>query len=152
MESEILVPGRRGPRIVHADLFRRLCVARDQLAAGADLPLAGAARAAGLSRFHFLRLFQQAFGETPHEFRTRLRLDRARMLLEYRRDLTVTDVCLEVGFQSLGSFSALFARHVGEPPSRYRSRRVVVVPAQIAFHRVPYCFLVRFGATPLPQF
>lgn len=139
---------RRGSRIVHDDVFRRLCAARDFLASSPQeaISLAEAARKAGLSRYHFLRVFQQAFGETPHDFRTRLRIDRACDLLEHRRDLTVTDVCMEVGFSSLGSFSALFARRVGEPPSAYRARRIVQVPERIALRRVPCCFLIRFGA------
>ncbi len=127
-------------------------MARDLLASPGEVSPGEAARRAGLSRFHFLRVFRQAFGETPHEFRTRQRLARACDLLERRRDLTVTDVCLEVGFSSLGSFSTLFARHLGEPPSAYRARRVVQVPGQLVVHRVPFCFLARFGGPSLSQF
>jgi len=63
--------------------FRRLCRARDLLAAGynAPIPLDRAARAACLSPFHFQRIFARTFGETPHDFLTRLRMDQARQLL-----------------------------------------------------------------------
>jgi AraC-like DNA-binding protein len=80
-----------------------------------------AARVAGLSPFHFIRQFEAVFGATPHQFRIQTRLDKAKQLLALG-DLSVTDVCLEVGFSSLGSFSDLFARRVGAPPSVYRRR------------------------------
>src|SRR5262245_64189443 len=109
--------------LAHDDVFRRLCRARDFLRAhhAEALRLETAARQAGLSRFHFLRLFRETFGETPHAFLTRVRLDQAKRLLEHDH-ASVTDVCLEVGFQSLGSFSSLFARRVGCPPSEWRRR------------------------------
>jgi AraC-like DNA-binding protein len=79
------------------------------------------ARAASMSPFHFIRQFEAVFGATPHQFRIHSRLDRAKQLLALS-DYSVTDVCLEVGFSSLGSFSDLFARRVGAPPSVYRRR------------------------------
>lgn len=150
----MLEPGRRGPRIVHEDVFRRLCRARDRIAANATgaISLEDAAREAGLSKFHFLRIFRQVFGETPQEFRTRLRISRACDLLEWRRDLTVTDVCLEVGFSSLGSFSSLFAKRVGVAPSAYRARSLVVVPERLVLRSIPGCFLLRFGGGAFSQF
>ena len=74
---------------------------------------------AAVSPFHFIRQFQALFGETPHQYRIRARLERAKDLLE-SSDYSVTDVCMEVGFSSLGSFSDLFARRVGMAPSVYR--------------------------------
>ena len=62
---------------------------------------------ANLSPYHFLRVHKLAYGETPHEFLTRLRIDRAKTLLA-RGSHNVTEACFEVGFSSLGSFSALF--------------------------------------------
>lgn len=144
----------RGPRLVHDDVFRRLCLAREYLAAGAALPgtgLDGAARVAGLSSFHFLRLFRRAFGETPHAFRTRVRLERACDLLRARRDLTVTEVCLAVGFASPGSFSSLFARHLGRPPAAYQRRYWSLPHASRIELLVPFCFLQRW-APALSQF
>ena len=101
--------------------FRRLCRASDLLRASHDRPLSirEAAAAAGMSPFHFIRRFRALFGETPHQFRIRARLDRAKRLLA-SSDCSVTDVCMEVGFTSLGSFSDQFARRVGVAPSVYR--------------------------------
>ena len=79
------------------------------------------ARAALMSPSHFSRQFRAAFGETPYAYLQSRRLERAMALLR-RGDLSVTDVCLAVGFTSLGSFSSTFTRLVGEPPSAYRGR------------------------------
>lgn len=107
-------------------LHSRLCRARDLLA---EMPASvdQAAREAGMSPFHFIREFERMFGLTPRQYRTAARLDRAKVLLA-SGDLSVTDVCFEVGFSSLGSFSDLFARRVGQPPSEYRRRAMVTVP------------------------
>lgn len=86
------------------------------------------------SRYHFLRLFRQAFNKTPHQYLIERRIEKAKELLG-RDELRVTDICFEVGFQSLGSFSTLFHRCVGAAPATYRER------AQ-AKRQVPGCFLV----------
>ncbi len=78
-------------------------------------------REACLSRFHFVRAFRRSFFDTPHQYVLRRRLERARELLAHS-DLSVTDVCFEVGFESLGTFSATFHRVVGWSPSMYRAR------------------------------
>jgi AraC-like DNA-binding protein len=104
--------------------FRRLVAVRDQLAS-TDVALADLAAGLGLSPSRLIRIFTAVFGTTPHQLRTRARLDRARDQLA--RGAHVTDVCMDVGFSSLGSFSALFTRWTGTPPSRYR--RVIQVPA-----------------------
>jgi len=85
------------------------------------------ARHVGISPFHFIRQFEALFGETPHQFRTRTRLDRAKLLLA-RGNHSVTDVCMEVGFSSLGSFSDLFARRVGTAPSLFQRQAQIIVP------------------------
>ena len=115
---------RLGPAL-DDELFRRLCRSRDWLAARLDEPvrLADAAREAWLSAFHYHRLFVHTFGETPHEFVTRLRIDRAKRLLARDR-LPVTEVCFAVGYESLGSFSTLFRTMVGYSPSAYQRRLV----------------------------
>ena len=79
------------------------------------------ARAAYMSPGHFSRSFRAAFGETPYGYLMTRRIERAKALLR-RGDLTVTDVCFEVGCTSLGSFSARFTEIVGETPSAYRAR------------------------------
>jgi AraC-like DNA-binding protein len=100
--------------------FADLCRARTLLRARRHVSIREAAAAAGLSPFQFIRRFRAVFGETPHQLRIATRLDRARRLLALT-DRPVTDVCLDVGFSSLGSFSALFARRVGRSPSAYRA-------------------------------
>jgi AraC-like DNA-binding protein len=136
--------GHRGERIVPGDVFRRLLAARDFIAAhhAEPLPLATIARQAGLSRFHFLRLYQKVFAVTPHEQQTRFRLERARTMLA-RGQASVTEVCFEVGYQSLGSFSTLFARRTGRSPARFQGevRALVQVPAALARLYIPCSFL-----------
>ena len=83
------------------------------------LDLAALAREAGYSKFHFARAFAAAYGETPRAYLTRRRLERAKTLLRVA-NLSVTEICFLVGFESLGSFSALFRRVVGQTPSAYR--------------------------------
>lgn len=104
-----------------AELFRRLARARDFIDASVDRPvdMAQAAEVACLSYYHFLRLFRQAFGETPYKYLTRRRLEHARHLL-ITTDKTVTEISEEIGFESLGSFSWLFSRRVGMSPERFR--------------------------------
>lgn len=110
--------------------FRQLCRARDLLAdvRSGNVSIRDAAREASLSSFHFIRRFEAVFGETPHQFRTRERLTTAQRLLA--RGHSVTDVCLDVGFNSLGSFSTLFARKIGLSPAAYQRslRRSVYIP------------------------
>ena len=136
------------------DVFRRLCLARELLCdAREPAPTVRAvAQQVGLSPFHFIRQFEAVFGATPHQYRIRTRLDRARDLLALR-DLSVTEICLEVGFSSLGSFSDLFARRVGASPSAYRRRlrSLVQVPAAITGILHPGCFSL-MGALPVDAF
>ena len=103
--------------------FRRLCQARERLQQLDDPAptIEELARELRISPFHFIRQFETVFGVTPHQYRIQVRLDRAKHLLA-ARDLSVTDVCMEVGFSSLGSFSTLFTRRFGEPPSAFRRR------------------------------
>jgi AraC-like DNA-binding protein len=81
------------------------------------------AGAAGYSRFHFARAFRSAYGESPRAYLTRRRIERAKALLR-SANLTVTEICLAVGFESLGSFGSRFRQLVGETPSAYRARSV----------------------------
>src|SRR4051812_8109484 len=85
------------------------------------LDIAALARAALMSTAHFSRQFRATYGETPHAYLMTRRIERAQALLR-RGDLSVTEVCLEVGCTSLGSFSARFTELVGETPTAYRAR------------------------------
>ncbi len=89
-------------------------------------------------------MYKLAFRETPHEFLTRLRIERAKTLLATGGH-NVTEACFEVGFSSLGSFSALFARRVGLSPSEFRRcvRPGIVVPRAVRSSFVPACFCAR---------
>jgi len=95
------------------------------------LDIAALAAIALTSEGHFIRTFRETFGETPHRYLQRRRVERAMFLLR-TSDRDVTDVCFDVGFTSLGTFSRTFREIVGESPSQYRARGVV--PA------VPSCF------------
>ena len=136
-------------RPVQTDVtHRRLLRARDFMyERHADhIDLDAVAREARLSRFHLLRTFRARFGETPHAYLTRVRLERAKELLA-STDMPVTQVCFDVGFESLGSFSTLFARAEGAPPSSYRRRLRVLaqVPAALRSPFIPFCFVERFS-------
>ena len=102
------------------DVFVRLCRARDVLREEQDraLTIDEVAREAAMSPFHFIRRFSAVFGDTPHQVRIKARLDiRARLMLA-SGERSVTEICMEVGFSSHGSFSTLFAQRVGVSPSR----------------------------------
>jgi AraC-like DNA-binding protein len=114
--------------VLKSESFGRLCRARDLLSEVQERPLSihDVAREVEISPFHFIRQFDAVFGETPHQFRMRARLDLAKHLLALGQH-SVTDVCMAVGFSSLGSFSALFRRDVGTTPSAYRRRMRAMV-------------------------
>jgi len=129
--------------MLHHELLRRLCLARDWLRECDEHPpsVSAVARRAGISPFHFIRLFKAVFGATPHHYRSQARIERAKELL-ILSDQTVTEVCMAVGFSSLGSFSALFTRRVGLPPSAWqrRHRPAPGRPRQIPAELIPGCF------------
>ena len=131
-------------RVDQPAAYDRLRRARALIDACYDHPLdlAQIAREASFSPYHFIRLFRQAFDQTPHQYLIQRRIERAKMLLA-AGELSVTEVCFEVGFQSLGSFSALFHRSVGQPPKVYRARLLTCGWSPRAF--LPACFLRMFG-------
>ena len=140
--------------LLRHDAFNRLCRARDMLREVSELPVSieEVAREVRISPFHFIRQFEAVFGSTPHQFRIQSRLDHARRLLAIGEH-SVTEVCMEVGFSSLGSFSDLFTRRVGEPPSAYqrRVRAMVQVPGTLPPPLVPGC-LSLMGSLPPSAF
>ncbi len=99
---------------------------------------------AHLSRYHFIRTFRRHLFETPHQYIIRKRVEKARELLALS-ELSITEICFEVGFESLGSFSALFHRVVGWSPSIYRarSREQRLQPRKY----IPACCWEMFGFT-----
>ena len=121
-------------------LSRHLLRVRDLIdrAFAAPLDVPALARSAHVSEAHFSRSFKAAFGETPHQYLLSRRMERAKALLR-AGDLSVTDVCLAVGFSSLGSFSAQFRRFVGESPTAYRARG-----RDWRLEELPGCFVKRY--------
>ncbi len=108
---------------IRLDSNRRLLRARDLMdRCYADaLDVEAMAKSVHLSRAHFIRSFRDAFGETPHRYLQRRRIERAMALLR-ESDRPVTEICLDVGFVSLGTFSRTFREVVGVSPSAYRRR------------------------------
>jgi AraC-like DNA-binding protein len=117
---------------------RRLLRARDAMdrtyAQPLDIPLL--AQIACVSEAHFIRTFRATFGETPHRYLQRRRVERSMFLLR-ESDRSVTDICLDVGFGSLGTFSRTFRDIVGQSPTDYRLR------AQVN-KTVPTCFTMEW--------
>jgi AraC-like DNA-binding protein len=93
---------------------------------------------ARLSRFHFIRAFRATYGETPHQYLRGRRLERAKELL-VTTPMPITEICDQIGFQSLGSFGSLFRRLTGETPAKYRAARRKNV-------YIPSCFVRMFRA------
>jgi AraC-like DNA-binding protein len=125
--------------LIDQECFVRLARSRDFLAADTHrcVRIPDAARVAGISRHHYIRLYARAFGETPQEFVTRRRLEHAQRLLR-GGSLSIMEVCLEVGYQSLGSFSTLFRRNYGVCPRDYR--RLWSFPGAALLFSIPPCF------------
>jgi AraC-like DNA-binding protein len=137
-----------------ADTIKRLCRTRDLMRDCLDevLTLDDLCSEAGMSAWHFQRTFRGTFGETPHAFLTRLRIDRAKELLTLTTR-SVTEICFDVGFSSLGSFSTLFRSRVGLSPAQFR-RRVrawVTVPGRHPWAFVPFCFYRSLGGRPVAE-
>jgi AraC-like DNA-binding protein len=105
--------------------LRRLRLAKDAMDRdwAEPIDLDAVAAHAGYSRYHFVRLFRAAYGQTPGQYLSRRRVERAEELLR-TADLSVTEICMLVGFTSLGSFSSSFKKHTGLSPSEYRARHV----------------------------
>ena len=115
------------------ELNRRLLRARDAMdrAYAEPLNVAAVAAVAHMSEAHFIRSFRATFGETPHRYLQRRRVERSMFLLR-ETDRSVTDICFDVGFTSLGTFSRTFHDIVGVTPSDYRDEHEPLV--------APNCF------------
>jgi AraC-like DNA-binding protein len=117
------------------ELNRRMLRARDAIdrsyAHPLDIP--NLAEVASVSEAHFIRTFKATFGETPHRYLQRRRVERAMFMLR-ESDRRVTDICMEVGFTSLGTFSRTFREIVHVTPSEYREREEVIY--------APTCFVM----------
>ena len=141
--------------LLNNSTFRSLCRARGLLSESTEdrLTIRTIAREIAISPYHFIRQFEAVFGITPHQFRIHSRLEQARLLLAMG-GYSVTEVCMEVGFSSLGSFSDLFTRKIGESPSNYRrrARAMVQVPSNYPpLQLFPGC-LSLMGSLPASAF
>ena len=136
---------------MHPQTYKSLADARDFMRHAYQRPikLPDVSAQANLSPYHFLRVYKQTFQETPHEFLTRLRIEKAKTLLA-RGSHNVTEACFEVGFSSLGSFSTLFNHRVGLSPSEYRRyvRSEIAVPRTVRPLFVPSCFFAMLYGSP----
>lgn len=106
------------------ELFKRLQLARQWMEQNyaARVNLRQAADIAMLNQEHFLRMFKQAYQQTPHQYLTQLRLEKAKLLLLHTNE-RVSSVSQQVGFESLASFSGLFKQKVGSTPGEFRRER-----------------------------
>ncbi len=128
-----------------APLARHLLRARDLVDSkyAQPLDLEALARAAHVSPRHFSRSFRRTFGETPYQYLLTRRIERARNMLR-TTDLAVAEICLAVGFTSVGSFTTTFRRHVGVSPTTYRRQNNGPSPAD----RVPLCMVMAWARLP----
>jgi AraC-like DNA-binding protein len=97
------------------------------------------------SKYHFIRTFKSIYGRTPHQYLTHVRIERAKELLA--REVSVTEACFAVGFDSLGSFTSLFKRRAGVTPSEYQrqqlERKAEISKEPLRF--IPGCFVMQFS-------
>ncbi|HYM93862.1 MAG TPA: AraC family transcriptional regulator [Chitinophagaceae bacterium] len=125
------------------DLYKRIASAKvyiDENYSG-PIDLAEISRHAFLSRFHFHRLFRKIYRRTPHQYLTRKRIEKAKDLLSENKP--VAEVCNEVGFESIGSFSTLFKKEIGFAPTYYRNMAWLKKLEQKEQPRkaIPHCFI-----------
>jgi AraC-like DNA-binding protein len=104
------------------------------------------------SKFHFIRLFKSIYGKTPHQYLTKVRIEKARQLLEQGK--AVSEVCFLVGYDSVSTFSGLFTRHVGKTPKEFlnshKQRKNEIQLKPLAF--VPKCYAFMHGWTENSNF
>jgi AraC-like DNA-binding protein len=128
-------------------LYRRIVLAKlfidEHFADPIDLD--AIAGEASFSKFHFIRLFKMAYGQTPHQYLTYVRIEKAKLLLQ--TDSSISDVCFSVGFDGISSFTHLFKRFTRLTPSAYqqqqRLRKQEIVARPLNF--IPGCFASKKG-------
>jgi AraC-like DNA-binding protein len=126
------------------DVYKRLYRAKEFIddSFGKPIDLNQIAQQAYFSPYHFLRLFKRIYNKTPHQYIIEKRVEKAKELLS-NDNLRIIDVCFEVGFQSVGSFSTLFNKCVGYPPTVYKMEYLRKLQIAVRFPEklIPACFL-----------
>jgi AraC-like DNA-binding protein len=129
------------------DIYQRIVTAKIFIDENYDesIGLEEISQQAFLSRFHFHRLFTKIYRSTPHRYLTQKRIEKAKQLLAENK--AVNDVCNEVGFESLGSFSALFKKEIGFAPTHYRNLAWLKKQEQKKQPKkfIPHCFIESYG-------
>jgi AraC-like DNA-binding protein len=104
------------------------------------------------SKFHFIRLFKKTYGKTPHQYLTWVRIEKSKLLLQ--NEMTVSEVCYSVGFDSISSFTGLFKRVVGQTPSSYQQdcicKQLEIKTDPLKY--IPNCFAEMNGWTKKSNF
>lgn len=129
-----------------SDIYQRIAAAKVFIDDNyqEDIDLEQISKQAFLSRFHFHRLFKQVYKRTPLQYITQKRLGKAKDLLS--KNKPVTEVCNEVGFESIGSFSVLFKKEIGFAPQYYRNMAYRKKMEQLAQPKkaIPHCFIEQY--------
>lgn len=129
------------------DIYQRIVAAKIYIDENYNSPLnlEAVSEQAYFSRFHFHRLFTRIYRRTPHQYITQKRLDKARLLLTENK--SVTEVCNEVGFESIGSFSVLFKKEIGFAPQYYRNMayKKKMEQKQQPRKAIPHCFIDQYN-------
>ena len=131
---------------ISTDIYQRIAAAKIYIDENyqEQIDLDTISQQAFLSRFHFHRLFTRIYRRTPHQYLTQKRLDKAKDLLSENKP--VTEVCNEVGFESIGSFSTLFKKEIGFAPQYYRNQawlkkqQTKEQPKKF----IPHCFIAQY--------
>jgi AraC-like DNA-binding protein len=131
---------------LNSDIYQRIAAAKVYIDENyhESIDLEEISQQAFLSRFHFHRLFTKIYRRTPHQYLTRKRLDKAKDMLAENK--AVTDVCNEIGFESIGSFSVLFKKEIGFAPQYYRNMAWLKKQKQKEQPKsaIPYCFIEQY--------
>jgi AraC-like DNA-binding protein len=129
-----------------SDIYQRIATAKIYIDENfhESIDLEEISQRAFFSRFHFHRLFTKIYRRTPHQYLTRKRIERAKDMLAENK--TVTDVCNEVGFESIGSFSVLFKKEIGFAPQYYRNMAWLKKQKQKEQPKsfIPHCFIEQY--------
>ena len=129
------------------DIYQRIVTAKIFIDENYDesIGLEEISQQAFLSPFHFHRLFTKIYRSTPHRYLTQRRIEKAKQLLAENK--AINDVCNEVGFESLGSFSSLFKKEIGFAPTHYRNMAWLKKQEQKKQPKkfIPHCFIESYG-------